>query len=193
MIADLNSKGDYNNKPYDVHKNGVAIYTLSDKGENDYVSNNHFTHHYLNKYPKEILGMLDKYAEEKAEINNASNPYVVKEKKQPEPSNAKPILFKKSQKEESNEPNTQDYNNQFNIKNASQAKKQQQQQKNEVVNNNNNTKKPSNTFKIFNQHIMNCVNRPGNELYKTELFKKEMDKYGKQTGNRFNTKISSSK
>lgn len=191
MIADLNTKADFNSKPFNVQRNGVAIYTLSDKGVNDYVSNNHFTHHYLNKYPKEILNMLDNYAEEKDELNSNLNPYPVKEAKPQEPSNAKPIT-RKIQNEESSKKTANvdnNINSQFILKKETQAKNKQ------IMDNTNDNqpKQPSNTFKNYSQQIINCATKPGNEKYLTEVYKKEMEKYGKQTTNRFNTKIVSSK
>ena len=58
MLTDLNQKVHYNETPYDVHDT-FAIYSISEQGLKDYTSQNHFSHHYLNKFPKEIMEQLN--------------------------------------------------------------------------------------------------------------------------------------
>ena len=58
MLTDLNQKVHFNETPYDVHDT-FAIYSISEQGLKDYTSQNHFSHHYLNKFPKEIMEQLN--------------------------------------------------------------------------------------------------------------------------------------
>lgn len=58
MLTDLNQKVHYNETPYDVHDT-FAIYSISEQGLKDYTSQNHFSHHHLNKFPKEIMEQLN--------------------------------------------------------------------------------------------------------------------------------------
>lgn len=71
MFVDLNRKVDFNSTPYET-KDKFSIYAISEKGVKQYVDGNHFTHHYLNKYPKEVLDM----------INNDVNGYKLEEAEQ---------------------------------------------------------------------------------------------------------------
>ena len=98
MLTDLNQKVHFNETPYDVH-NTFAIYSISEQGIKDYTSANHFSHHYLNKFPKEIMEQLNQETNGyKYEIALQRNEDMQREAKECNNSNSSHSEIKQTQK-----------------------------------------------------------------------------------------------
>lgn len=194
MFIDLNRKVDFNKEPYDTNRN-FSIYSISDKGLNDYISPNHFTHHYLNKYSKEVLEMINNdlngYQYEEAEA------WEKMEKERREKEKSKDISINRNEnqtkkkvefEEKAHEKvydNKKEINNHKNVKVATNKKglKNNNVLDNDIFcKNNNNT---TQHFRTYKNNIEKCAN------FSSSL--SNMERYSKKIEPRFYPKVQSSK
>ena len=182
MFIDLNRKVDFNKEPYDTNRN-FAIYSISDKGLKDYISSNHFTHHYLNKYSKEALEM----------INNDLNGY------QYEEAEAWGKMEKERREKEKNSSNNNTINQNDNqtkkrIEFEEKPQKKLYDNEKEIINN---TKVKVTTNKKVqkNNNILDndffCNNNNNTQPFRT--YKNNIEKFAKFSSSVSNIKINSKK
>ena len=153
MFIDLNQKVEFDDKPYE--NNGrFGIYTLTDKGKKEYVAGGHFNMHYLDKYPKDIMDIINNESNEELYQNALKEAEKEKARAAKEAETKKEIQAKqenqppKSKVSFTGKDQVKEIHTKKKVGNANPVKKPQAQPAKSSL---------SNTFKNYTNNIEKCA------------------------------------